>query len=333
MACDFYGAARARRHESTLRFAAATLFFAVAQFTAPLAQAQCSLPYSLANGQIADASQVMANFNALARCLAPGGANNAIQYNQGGHLGGVGPLTNGQVVIGSTGSAPQAQTLSAGPGIAITNGSGSIVVAATGGAAGNGLYTRMMSDTPTSATIGLATWLNQGTATVSDSAVGVCIDAPSSGTTSNVTGRYMTAPAAPYAITALIAATRNTTSSNGVGIGWYDGSAKLHVLSYSTTGNAPALFQVNKWNSVTSFNASDVTSNPNAFPQPIWLQIKDDGTNVSFGFSQDGINFVILFSVAKSSGFLGAGGYSNVIFFTNPQGSRTLATILSWGQS
>jgi hypothetical protein len=33
------------------------------------AQAQCTLPYALTNGQIADASQVMANFNALANCL------------------------------------------------------------------------------------------------------------------------------------------------------------------------------------------------------------------------------------------------------------------------
>jgi len=300
---------------------------------ASTAQAQCTLPYALTNGQIADATQVMANFNALANCLSPGGSTNAIQYNKAGSLGGMGPLTNGQIVVGSTGNAPQAQMLTAGPGIAITNGSGSITIAATGGAAGNGLYGRELSATPTSAGTSLTTWLNQGTATVSDSAVGVCIDAPSSGTVANVTGRYMAAPSAPYTITALIAVTRNTTSSNGVGIGWYDGTAKLHVISFTNTGNAPALFQVNKWNSVTSFNASDFTSSANLFAQPIWMQIKDDGTNMSFAFSQDGLYFLTLFSVAKSSGFLGASGYSNVIFFTNPQGSRSLATVLSWTQS
>ena len=42
-------------------------------------------------------------------------------------------LTNGQLAIGSTGADPVASTLSAGAGIAITNGAGSISIAATGG--------------------------------------------------------------------------------------------------------------------------------------------------------------------------------------------------------
>jgi len=45
----------------------------------------------------------------------------------------LGPLTNGQLVIGSTGVAPVAATLTAGTGTTITNGAGSITVNATGG--------------------------------------------------------------------------------------------------------------------------------------------------------------------------------------------------------
>jgi hypothetical protein len=79
--------------------------------------AQCALPYTLTNGQPPDATKVMANFNALVACLNPGGSTNAVQYNAGsGTMGGVGPLTDGQLVIGSTGNAPQAQTLTAGTG-------------------------------------------------------------------------------------------------------------------------------------------------------------------------------------------------------------------------
>jgi hypothetical protein len=308
-------------------------FFAFMMGAAGAAQAQCALPYTLTNGQLADASQVMANFNALAKCLGAAGSTNAIQYNNSGSLGGVGPLNNGQLVIGSTGNAPQAQAFAAGPGIAITNGSGSITIATAGGEPGNGLFNRYISVTPTSSSTGLTTWLNQGTASVSDSAVGICINAPSSGTTPGVISRYMAAPSTPYTITALMAATRNSSSSNGVGIGWYDGSAKLHVISYSTVSGAPAVFQVNKFNSVSSFNGSDFTSNANQFPQPVWVQIRDDGTNVSFAFSQDGFFFLTVFSVAKSSGFLGATGYSNIVFFVNPQGSQTLGTVLSWTQS
>jgi len=42
-------------------------------------------------------------------------------------------LTNGQLDIGNTGSDPTAATLTAGTGISITNGSGSVTIASTGG--------------------------------------------------------------------------------------------------------------------------------------------------------------------------------------------------------
>src|SRR5258708_4526662 len=158
------------------------------------AQAQCTLPYMLANGQIADASQVMANFNALANCLSPGGSTNSVQYKNGVTLGGVAPLSNGQLIVGATGKAPQAQALSAGPGLSITTASGSITIAANGGEAGNGLYSRSLSATPTSSGTGLTNWLNQGTATVADNAVGMTINAPNSGATPNLIARTMAAP-------------------------------------------------------------------------------------------------------------------------------------------
>ena len=108
--------------------------------------AQCVLPYNLLNGTAADAPQMMANFNALLACLTPGGAANAIQYNSGsGVLGGVGPLANGELIIGSTGNPPQAQFLTAGSNVAITNAPGSISIAATNTTANAGLYRQVMS--------------------------------------------------------------------------------------------------------------------------------------------------------------------------------------------
>lgn len=44
----------------------------------------------------------------------------------------LGPLINGQLVIGSTGAIPVAATISAGTNISVTNGAGSITIAATG---------------------------------------------------------------------------------------------------------------------------------------------------------------------------------------------------------
>lgn len=100
-----------------------------------VASAACTVPNTLTNGQTTDATQVMANFNAVAGCFnaAPAGSTNAIQIKQGtGVFAGVGPLTNGQLVIGSTGSAPVAATLTPGAGVTITNSAGAITIAAPG---------------------------------------------------------------------------------------------------------------------------------------------------------------------------------------------------------
>jgi hypothetical protein len=196
-----------RRH-ATVAALAAICFWGMGAMTG--AHAKCPIPHIMANGQMPDATQMMANFNALVTCLSTGGATNSIQYNAGaGSLAGLGPLTDGQLAIGSTGSAPQAQALSAGTGIAITNAAGSVTIARTAATAGTGLYQQIMSATPTSASTGLTTWLNQGSAVVSNSAVGLAIDAPPSGTT-NLSGRYAAAPSTPYTITALLGATRNS---------------------------------------------------------------------------------------------------------------------------
>jgi len=56
-------------------------------------------------------------------------------YGASGALSEVGPLTNGQLVVGSTGVAPVAATLTAGSGVTITEGAGSITIASSASAA------------------------------------------------------------------------------------------------------------------------------------------------------------------------------------------------------
>lgn len=59
--------------------------------------------------------------------------NNQILYANGASiLTGLGPLTNGQLLIGSTGSAPVPSTLTSGSGVTILNAAGSITISATG---------------------------------------------------------------------------------------------------------------------------------------------------------------------------------------------------------
>jgi hypothetical protein len=71
--------------------------------------------------------------------IARGGTNSSVALNNnriivssGGAMVEASALTNGQLLIGSTGAAPVAATISAGTGIAVTNGPGSITIAGTG---------------------------------------------------------------------------------------------------------------------------------------------------------------------------------------------------------
>lgn len=58
----------------------------------------------------------------------------------------VGPLTNGQLIIGSTGATPVAAALTAGPGVSIANGAGTITISGTGSGIG---WTNVTSTTLT----------------------------------------------------------------------------------------------------------------------------------------------------------------------------------------
>ena len=309
------------------------IFLALAVFAASglrVAQAQCTLPHTLTNGQPPDATKVMANFNALVSCVNAGGSSNAVQYRSGsGALAGVGPLANGQLVVGSTGNPPQAQALTAGAGITISNGPGSVAIQATPGLAAAGLYRQVMSALPTVASTGLTAWVNQSGATYAEGPAGLALSAPAGGDALRV--RYGPAPVPPYTLTALLAATRNSTAFSEAGIGWYDGTAKFHVLAYAigATGFSSGL-GVSKWSAFNFRAGGDVGTAQSQYPQPLWMQLKDDGTNVSFAYSYDGANFLPLFTSAKSSAYLGPDGYRNFVLFSNPRGGQTISTIMSW---
>src|SRR5262249_39178856 len=155
------------------------------------------------------------------------------------------PLTNGQLVVGSSGGAPQAQTLTPSAGITITNRPGGITIAATPGSA-SGLYRQVISATPTSTSTGLSNWLNQAGSVVTDSPIGPILNAPSVGNTANMSARFVAGPSPPYTITVLVGVTRNTNNFGGFGIGWYDNSSKLHVLSYVSNNGGSAYLEVEK---------------------------------------------------------------------------------------
>lgn len=204
----------------------------------------------------------------------------------------------------------------------VWNGSAWTTITASGS---SGLYSQVLSTLPTAAGTGFNTWLNQGGASVADSATGICISSPSTG--ASLKGRTQAVPATPYTRTALIAMTGNYTANIGAGIGWYDGANKVQYIGLNA--NATPIIVVTHYSNPTTFVANDFVGSANV-PPMLWFRLNDDATNVTFSFSMDGANFATVYTVAKASGYLGATGYSNIIFLANPQGAQTYATLMSY---
>jgi hypothetical protein len=243
---------------------------------------------------------------------------------------GVGPLSNGQLLIGNSSSGlPTPATISAGSNITVTNAPGGITVAASG-ASVSGLWGPTMSATPTISSMGLTTWFNQGSATANNHSSGMSIIVPASSGT-NVRGMYFTAPTPPYSYKALITLTSSTSAYAYTMLGWYNGTSTLSVFALLSNGAMGNNLEMDNW-TATGFSGSNV-GQFSVYCNPIWARIRDDGTNVHFAYSMTGDDneFMDVYAVAKSSGTLGSSGYSNIFFGGNSQNNaQVIATCMSW---
>lgn len=187
-------------------------------------------------------------------------------------------------------------------------------------AGGSGLYSSILSPLPTQASTGFTTWVNQGTdATVTDGPTGVTIYEPTTGNDA-WRMRVKSVPGAPYTATALFGVSyvgNGTTSQLAeAGFGWRDSvSGKFSSINLRNN-NVTGGFQItcSNWSTPSAFSANSFTGTTYFQSSLVWLQLNDDGTNVTFSFSIDGGFFIPIFTVAKASGFLGSSGYNQLFF-------------------
>ncbi len=308
------------------------------------ASAQCTLPNQLQNADVADATKVTANFTALANCAdsqTPSGSANSILYNAGsGSLAGTTPLTNGQLLIGSTGNPPQPGTLSAGSGIAITGGPASVTISATGSGTGAAVD-----------------WLNKAAVAKPNAAA--------------FTMRTTTIPPVGAAVAAttrglLLSA---TTSANNQAImadvplpagNWqatmlavYTGSLNTYIqpsltVRDSTTNRAVSFSQGSNGNNTYRFDyirtsggiGLDTNSGDSAFQdvgfstpsEPIWSRLTYNGTTLIWSFSRDGENFTNAYSISATNWLTQLSTIGPAILFYQPAHSNWNSGyhILSW---
>ncbi len=308
------------------------------------AHAACTVPNQIVNGGVVDSAPVMGDFNAVATCLngsSPAGAQNSIQLDNGsGGFAAAPPLTDGQLLIGTSGSAPSAANLTAGTGIAVTNSPGSISIATTGVLGGGGAdwlngtavvkpvvsnFTLQTSTTPPTSA-GIA-GTNRGmvlstTAAVNGSAMMAEMNAPSGHWQATMLAVY-TGGLSPYSMPSI--AVRDSVNNKAVEFGVTAFGSYDYRFDYLITSGGVGL----------DSRVNDIMSQDVGFPQPaqpIWQRLTYDGTNFIWSFSRDGEFFIPAYSVSATAAITNLSTIGPAVLF-QPTINQTWSAsfqILSW---
>jgi hypothetical protein len=146
-----------------------------------------------------------------------------------------------------------------------------------------------------------------------DNAVGFTVTDSAGAGGDHIEGIVQAYPGVPFTITWLQAlpfsfannnwcglVVMNTTTGKLMGFEMHAGT--LQVIAYTT----PILFS-----STPTTHAYPLTSGP------IWFNYQDDGTNIFFSASSDGVTWTQIYTVTRAASFLGSTGFNFFGFATN----------------
>jgi hypothetical protein len=329
------------RSESNFALCMAVAAFLITGFSQ--AEAACTVPNILSNGQTADATQLMQDFSAVAGCAdaaTPAGVANSLQVKSpAGSLGGL-PLSTGQLPIGTTGGAPQAKTLTAGPGIAITNAPGNITITATSSGSANGVdwlnEAAVVRPSVSAFSLLTSTSAPAGAALVSTSrGMALRTSANASGTalmseTATPAGHWQATMLAIYSgpLTTFnlpTIAVRDSVNHRAVEFGIGGASTTGYLFAYTRTIGGQGLDTV-----LGQTTTTDVGLPPPS--QPLWSRLTYDGTNLSWSFSRDGEVFSTAFTVLANDSLTNLDRVGPATLFQQPAQTAWPSAyhILSW---
>jgi len=142
-------------------------------------------------------------------------------------------------------------------------------------------------------------WVNQDTATVSDSAAGMHLYVPAVGGND---GRLLVKaiPSAPYTVTCGIIAASYETSWNAYGIALRASGSGTFVFFGALAPAARIELVAQKWTNETS--SAGYYSNVASYfcGDAVWFRVQDNSTNRILSWSVDGVNFVQFHSVSRT---------------------------------
>jgi hypothetical protein len=113
------------------------------------------------------------------------------------------------------------------------------------------------------------------------------------------------APSAPWTLIAALqvfAMTEDAGSSQNHGIVLRESSTgKLYSLALNRNSTAPQRFALDRWTNETTFSGNAWrNTNPIFHSDVLWLKVEDNNTNLLFSLSDDGVNWVQVFSESRT---------------------------------
>jgi hypothetical protein len=164
-------------------------------------------------------------------------------------------------------------------------------------------------------------WVNQGSATASDSGGWLALTAPAaSGDSLKMLAQ--SSPSTPYTVTAKLCMMGNS-QYNTAGLGFREsGTSKIEVIRLATAnaGSVPGTL-VTRFTDSTSFSANQVSIS--LFQGCQYQRINADGINITFYYSWDGVNFYQFYQEAKAAFFTTAP--NQIILFSDSNNSSNSA--------
>lgn len=211
-----------------------------------------------------------------------------------------------------------------------------ITVAADGtisSTGGSGLSFLAPITKPTLSTLNMPLALNQtGTFVASNQSNGVClIDTLATGS-EHLEGIMQTYPSVPFTATAMIMPTPRGANFTLAGFAAAASlTGKLQFFGGRWSNGAWTISQL-QYTSPTAYGGATVVTS-GTLSSFGWLRYSDDGTNITMSASADGILWSTVYTVAKSSSWLGASGYGYFGLIIDPTGSPVGMSVLSYVMS
>lgn len=241
-----------------------------------------------------------------------------------GIMGPLGGNSSG-ILLETNGSQNPSQlllNLIAGPNIVLSPDSkGGVTVSGLGSSG----YVGYGSEFPiTDPTLTAFTWRNQGSATVASRTRSLFLTAPAVAGT-NVRGREISAPAPPVSITICLVPQLHAQNFNQCGLYVTDGTKLIEMA----VGVGTFLI-VQSLATVTS--SGSALSNPGRVPgSPVFLKVVDDGVNLSWYWSTNGVDFFQVYSAGRTA-YLSS--IAAIGFFADSENASWPCGInlLSWAQ-